>query len=628
MAENYSIDDELDRYDYALSLRNANIPYSKSTANVVRYNPARKVDEVFMEMKGGGHVKIAEQEIDPITDLKRYDTTLRDAGQSPTIDDYYAAGFDDDQINQAGLMPQERQPGRTEPLSDYEKLYVKRQGGELLQEGPSQPLFDNAISEVTKGLVRGGLVRPSQFLKDNFNIYDPLVFQVVDPQTGEFDPQIKFLSREEKAALDQKIAAGEMPYAIDFEQLVSTSEASGAGAQVLGDLSQFVGAFAGLGKLFKVGSGIVGGATQGAAADFLAFRGDEGRITDLLLELGVPENRVTDFLKTDPNDPDYVGRFKTALEGGPIGVIMDTGLLAIGKTFRAIKDGDVVPDVLKDAIAKGKDALGETFLNKVKGIEAWHGSPADFDKFSLKFMGTGEGNQTFGRGLYFAQARQVAEEYRKNLTSKYGFDEGKGGKLYQVKINADPNDFVNWDAPLENQPERVKEILSPYIEKRTDDLVKAGLELVGKYPDFVPKTREDLKKNLRIADILWLDRLEGGGEIVKELTEAGVPGIRYFDEASREQRFEVRLSVKGQPYPTEPIFARNKAQAEKIAADYQAKGYGVTIDDRSMSDTGTRNFVVFDDDLIDIVAKYGFAGLFVGAAVQADLTEKQGAKGI
>jgi hypothetical protein len=34
---------------------------------------------------------------------------------------------------------------------------------------------------------------------------------------------------------------------------------------------------------------------------------------------------------------------------------------------------------------------------------------------------------------------------------------------------------------------------------------------------------------------------------------------------------------------------------------------------------GTRNIVVFDDQLIDTVRKYGVAGLAIGAAVQSEL---------
>ena len=46
---------------------------------------------------------------------------------------------------------------------------------------------------------------------------------------------------------------------------------------------------------------------------------------------------------------------------------------------------------------------------------AWHGTPHDFDAFDLGSIGTGEGAQVHGWGLYFAQDRAVSEEYKARL---------------------------------------------------------------------------------------------------------------------------------------------------------------------------------------------------------------------
>jgi hypothetical protein len=48
-------------------------------------------------------------------------------------------------------------------------------------------------------------------------------------------------------------------------------------------------------------------------------------------------------------------------------------------------------------------------------IRAYHGSPYDFDKFDASKIGTGEGAQAYGHGLYFAQSPAVAEEYKKSV---------------------------------------------------------------------------------------------------------------------------------------------------------------------------------------------------------------------
>lgn len=49
---------------------------------------------------------------------------------------------------------------------------------------------------------------------------------------------------------------------------------------------------------------------------------------------------------------------------------------------------------------------------------AWHGSPHIFRSFDLGAIGTGEGAQAHGWGLYFAQDRKIAEGYKERLEGK------------------------------------------------------------------------------------------------------------------------------------------------------------------------------------------------------------------
>lgn len=56
---------------------------------------------------------------------------------------------------------------------------------------------------------------------------------------------------------------------------------------------------------------------------------------------------------------------------------------------------------------------------------AWHASPHIFDQFSLDHIGTGEGGQAHGWGLYFAKLRKVAERYRNALAGSEILFKGK-----------------------------------------------------------------------------------------------------------------------------------------------------------------------------------------------------------
>ena len=59
---------------------------------------------------------------------------------------------------------------------------------------------------------------------------------------------------------------------------------------------------------------------------------------------------------------------------------------------------------------------------------AWHGSPHDFD---LGAIGTGEGNQVHGWGLYFAKDKKVSDLYRRELSLIHDVDKGT---LFKVDV--------------------------------------------------------------------------------------------------------------------------------------------------------------------------------------------------
>ncbi len=44
----------------------------------------------------------------------------------------------------------------------------------------------------------------------------------------------------------------------------------------------------------------------------------------------------------------------------------------------------------------------------------WHGTAADFDQFNHAFVGSGEGNQSYGWGSYFGEHRGTGDQYRKD----------------------------------------------------------------------------------------------------------------------------------------------------------------------------------------------------------------------
>lgn len=276
-----------------------------------------------------------------------------------------------------------------------------------------------------------------------------------------------------------------------------------------------------------------------------------------------------------------------------------------------------------------------------KGITAYHGSPHDFDRFDMSKIGTGEGAQAYGHGLYFAEAEDVAKQYRDTLKDghnvvrdpkglaldnalMYGADpnslalhrlrergdfdaaikqlqreadntrswkrdaskydeaiaelerlkaegyqvQANPGRMYEVRINADPNDFLDWDKPLSQQSEKVRALLEhPAVKRQTDFFGDpAGEKLTG-------KSAYGAVANWNTAG----NQRAGSGDPTP-LRDAGIPGIRYLDQGSR---------VAGE---------------------------------------GSRNYVVFDDALVEILRKYSNAPDPTTAAILALLTQQQGAQ--
>lgn len=77
-------------------------------------------------------------------------------------------------------------------------------------------------------------------------------------------------------------------------------------------------------------------------------------------------------------------------------------------------------DMVDFAYGAAKMALARGPAAQRQGADfqsVWHGSPHRFDKFDTSAIGTGEGAQAYGYGLYFASKREIADFYRKKLTA-------------------------------------------------------------------------------------------------------------------------------------------------------------------------------------------------------------------
>lgn len=284
------------------------------------------------------------------------------------------------------------------------------------------------------------------------------------------------------------------------------------------------------------------------------------------------------------------------------------------------------------------DAMGSA----AKGIRAYHGSPHDFDRFDLSKIGTGEGAQAYGHGLYFAENEATAKAYREALAGqaanparneemkllaremdKYaipgayrqysdprGYDLAKQydalmearaadkGRMYEVNINAHPDQFLDWHKPLNQQPagarEAIEKLIAPAGTNRMyDEKLLAAPTKSGGY-----EYKADGGK--------FIQEFGSDSRMSNALREAGIPGIKYLDQGSRNPGFSSLT-------PTQL-----DARIDTLRADIAGGGGNQAVmkdklagleRERASYDNLTSNYVVFDDKLIDILKKYGIAGL-------------------
>ena len=217
------------------------------------------------------------------------------------------------------------------------------------------------------------------------------------------------------------------------------------------------------------------------------------------------------------------------------------------------------------------------------GITAYHGSPHDFDEFDTSKIGTGESAQSYGHGLYFAQAEPTAIGYRDRLAHQGAIDleqeshqrgiplsreaqielrrqaksdadaataakrmqyasiearplpqekladlidiyrKSTKGHMYEVHINAHPHHMLDWDKPLSEQ----------------SDHVQKALDSIQDHPDWTNGFKNELKRacgtNYFDGNDLYreLIKAKSAPEIAQMLHGFGIKGIKYLDAGSR-----------------------------------------------------------------------------------------------
>ena len=202
---------------------------------------------------------------------------------------------------------------------------------------------------------------------------------------------------------------------------------------------------------------------------------------------------------------------RAAAEAGGLAGSFYTGPLS---AYRAAK---AIPQAVKRA---GKDfvqAAGQT----VSPLTVYHGSPHKFEKFDPSKIGTGEGAQAYGHGLYFAESPGVAQSYKANLGTRK----------------------AEWDE-LTKQRQDVQTELDKYWQRDKNFNSKEASKLL----------RQQDKLNAQIKE------LEAGSLYTVDLPDEKIAQMLDWDKPLSQQN-EVIKALKGTDYEV----GVSQKEAEKIA---------------------------------------------------------------
>jgi hypothetical protein len=233
------------------------------------------------------------------------------------------------------------------------------------------------------------------------------------------------------------------------------------------------------------------------------------------------------------------------------------------------------PQIAAGLLQGGANLAAPATLNKQAGAIVWHGSPHKFDAFDSSKIGTGEGAQAYGHGLYLAENPSVAREYQeklssvggaKNLASQYGdidggiaeatkriqhykqlIADGGGGDLRRANgmLNIAQKNLEDLTAMKAGLPENTGSL---YKVDLPDEHIARMLDWDKPLSQQAPHIRDspEMKGFLsqetgqEIYNILSKE-LAGGSQFARGkndaaadiLRKAGIPGIRYLDGGSR-----------------------------------------------------------------------------------------------
>ena len=272
---------------------------------------------------------------------------------------------------------------------------------------------------------------------------------------------------------------------------------------------------------------------------------------------------------------------------------------AVSAPVGAFKAAMQAPGLLADATQMAKQMGPE--LAGLLGLTAFHGSPHRFSKFDASKIGTGEGAQAYGHGLYFAEAPGVAKGYQTALSAERGFSyDGKTGLT-----RSEVEDMVNakYGSGYLDGVIRPSGVAGSFI----DDMVTGLKRSEGSYPrQYKPsseraKLYDELRGKITHADPGSFYTVDIPDQMIGKMLDWDKPlgQQKELKDVLNKIRTEIALPKlqdaegAGFAYQALANAVGGQANASALLKQYGIPGIRYLDQGSRGAGTGTRNFVVF-----------------------------------
>lgn len=359
-------------------------------------------------------------------------------------------------------------------------------------------------------------------------------------------------------------------------------------------------------------------------------RAEELGNRDVNYGLSSMDEFFTHFL-TSPEFQRQIGAMTPKGQRNWVEVILDALRSLFGAKLKTEADKQIETiwnDMIRFTRSAAEEQYGphaKTTDGRVLLLPAYHGTPHKVDKFSMSKIGTGEGAQAYGWGLYFTETESVAEGYRRKLSKE------SEGNVYQVELLIQDDELLDWDLPLSSQSAKVQEAIG-----------KANTAIYGRFAEPLRPTdsgAELYSQVFRMSDVDTAYAPSVARDRTAALRAAGIKGVRYLDGASRNRPFKDIKKDFLDALPEDAEFAdvqdaidEGAFNADQIAFlkaleaddwfgfDYPAQAISAALSDRisnwdpspellesikPLRGNATYNYVIFDENDIQITAENG-----------------------